>query len=63
MIYDEDRPVPNLLIAPTATPGAISSVVGSHAGLLKTVEQALGLPVMNQGELPQAVSLRESAHL
>ena len=43
VVYDEDRPVPNLLIAPTARGQAIASVVGSHAGLLKTIEQALGL--------------------
>ncbi len=63
VVYDEDRPVPNLLIAPTARGQAIASVVGSHAGLLKTIEQALGLPVLQQGQLPDAVSLRESAHL
>lgn len=63
VIYDEDEPVPNLLIAPTARAAAISDVVGSHAGLLKTVEQALGLPVLDQGELPTAVSLRASAHV
>jgi hypothetical protein len=63
VVYDEDRPVPNLLIAPTASAGAISSVVGSHAGLLKTIEQVLGLPVLAQGQLPGAVALRESAHI
>ncbi|HEY4378247.1 MAG TPA: alkaline phosphatase family protein [Acidimicrobiales bacterium] len=61
--YDEDRPVPNLLIAPTAHVGAIHSPAGSHPALLKTVEQLLGLPVMNQGQLPTAISLRTSAHL
>ncbi|MFN8018452.1 MAG: alkaline phosphatase family protein [Acidimicrobiales bacterium] len=63
VVYDEDQPVPNLLIAPTAKAGAISSVVGSHAGLLKTFEQALGLPVMDQGQLPDATSLRPSANV
>lgn len=63
VVYDEDRPVPNLLIAPTAHAGAISGTVGSHAALLKTIEQLLGLPVMDQGQLPGAISLRASAHI
>jgi phospholipase C len=61
--YDEDRPVPNLLIAPNAKAGMISSPVGSHASLLKTMELMLGLPVMAQGQLPTAISLRSSAHI
>ncbi|MFN8018721.1 MAG: alkaline phosphatase family protein [Acidimicrobiales bacterium] len=63
VVYDEDRPVPNLLIAPTAKAGAVSTLVGSHADLLKTVEEVLGLPVMDQGQLPTATSLRATAHL
>jgi hypothetical protein len=41
----------------------ISSPVGSHASLLKTMELMLGLPVMAQGQLPTATSLRSSAHI
>lgn len=63
VVYDEDRPVPNLIIAPTAHAGILNDPVGSHAGLLKTVEQALGLSVLNQGQLPAATSLRSSAHI
>jgi hypothetical protein len=63
MVYDEDQPVPNLIVAPTARAGPIDDVVGTHAALLKTVELALGLPVLNQGELPKATSLRPSAHI
>ena len=63
VVYDEDQPVPNLLMAPTAQAGPISSVAGSHAALLKTIELSLGLPVMDQGQLPTAVSLRATAHL
>ena len=63
VVYDEDQPVPNLFIAPTANEGRIASVQGSHASLLKTVELALGLPVLDQGQLPDATDLRESAGL
>ncbi len=63
VVYDEDRPVPNVLIGPTAHSGAVDGVVGSHAGLLATIEEALGLPIMPQGQLPDATSLRSSAHL
>ncbi|MEO6629773.1 MAG: alkaline phosphatase family protein [Aquihabitans sp.] len=63
VVYDEDRPVPNLLIAPTAHAGAITTMAGSHADLLKTMQTVLGLPVLHQGQLPGAIGLRESAHL
>ena len=63
VIYDEDRPVPNLLIAPTAHVGAITTAAGSHADLLKTMQTILGLPVLQQGQLAGATSLRSSAHL
>ena len=56
------------LIQPTRAlePGSassISSMAGSHADLLKTMEEMLGLEVLNQGQLPKAISLRESAHI
>jgi hypothetical protein len=57
--YDEDRPVPNLAIAPTSHEGNLTQTgVASHAALLKTVEDLLGLPFMNQGQLPGATDLR-----
>jgi hypothetical protein len=57
--YDEDHPVPNLHIAPTSHKGNITQTgVGTHAALLKTIEDLLGLPFMNQGQLPGATDLR-----
>jgi hypothetical protein len=57
--YDEDHPVPNLTIAPTSHMGQITQTgIGSHASLLKTIENMLGVPVMNQGQLPAATNLR-----
>ena len=57
--YDEDHPVPNAIIAPTAHAGNITQTgIGSHAALLKTIELMLGLPVMQQGQLITAADLR-----
>jgi hypothetical protein len=57
--YDEDHPVPNMTIAPTSHKGQIGGTgVGSHAALLKTIEDLLNVPFMNQGQLPAATDLR-----
>jgi hypothetical protein len=57
--YDEDHPVPNLHIVPTSHKGDITQTgVGTHAALLKTIEDLLGVPFMNQGQLPGATDLR-----
>jgi hypothetical protein len=57
--YDEDHPVPNMTIAPTSHKGQLGGTgVGSHAALLKTIEDLLGVPFMNQGQLPAATDLR-----
>ena len=51
--------MPNAQIAPTSRKGNITQRgIGSHAALLKTIEDMLGLPFMNQGQLPAATSLR-----
>jgi hypothetical protein len=61
VIYDEDRPVPNLLLAPTARAGAIVTTVASHSSALRTIEEMLGLPVLRS--VQGAPSLRASAHV
>ncbi len=63
VVYDEDRPVPNLIIAPTATSGVNSASGASHAALLKAWEQMLALPIMDQPAVTNAVSLRDLAHI
>jgi hypothetical protein len=63
VIYDEDHPVPNLIIAPTAVPGVNTTPGAGHAAMLKTWEQMLGLPPISQEPLHQAASLREPAHI
>lgn len=44
--YDEDHPVPNLWITPTATPGAISVQGAGAAGTLAAWDSMLGLPCL-----------------
>jgi phospholipase C len=61
VIYDEDRPVPNLLLAPTARAGAIVTTVASHGAALHTIEDMLGLPLLRS--VAGAPSLRASAHV
>jgi hypothetical protein len=57
--YDEDHPVPNLTVAPTSHRGNLTDVgVASHAALLRTIEDLLGLPVLQQGQVPAAMNLR-----
>jgi hypothetical protein len=57
--YDEDHPVPNAQIAPTSNNGQITQTgVGSHAALMKTTEDMLGVPILTQGQLAGATDLR-----
>jgi hypothetical protein len=44
--YDEDHPVPNLWITPTAKPGAVTTPGAGYAGTLKAWEAMLGLPCL-----------------
>jgi hypothetical protein len=61
VLYDEDRPVPNLLIAPTAHEGALDTPVADHSAALGAIEQMLGLSVLPT--VRNAVNLRASAHI
>jgi hypothetical protein len=61
VLYDEDRPMPNLIIAPTAHTGLLTRPIASHSDALKTFDEMLGLPVLPA--VRSAVSLRASAHM
>ncbi|MFN8050705.1 MAG: alkaline phosphatase family protein [Acidimicrobiales bacterium] len=63
VLYDEDRPVPNLLIAPTANRGVNTTAGAGHAAMLKTWEEMLGLPIMPTAPVTAAISLRGPAHI
>jgi len=58
--YDEDHPVPNLWIAPTARSGPQQLTGAGYAGTLKAWESMLGLPCLRRG--CAAVDMRESAN-
>ncbi len=63
VMYDEDRPVPNLLIAPTAAAGVNSTPGAGHAAMLRTWDEMLGLPLIAQPAVTGAISLRGPAHI
>jgi phosphatidylinositol-3-phosphatase len=44
--YDEDHPVPNLWITPTARPGTLTTAGAGYAGTLAAWEAMLGLPCL-----------------
>jgi len=44
--YDEDHPVPNLWLTPTARPGAIATPGAGYTGTLRAWESMLGLPCL-----------------
>jgi hypothetical protein len=62
LLWDEDAPVPNLLIAPSAHAGPIQGAA-SHAAALRTIEALLGLSVLPQGQLSTSADLRSSSGL
>jgi len=61
VLWDEDRPMPNLIIAPTAHKGEIKDVVATQFDTLHTFEELLGLPILPS--VRNAKSLRPSAHI
>jgi hypothetical protein len=46
--YDEDRPVPNLWITPTATPGPLHVPGAGAAGTLRAWQEMLGVPCLER---------------
>lgn len=57
--YDEDQPVPNLWITPTAAPGPREGVAATAAGTLRAWQSMLGLPCL--ADACHAVDLRTPA--
>ena len=61
LLYDEDRPAPNLIIAPTAKAGVVSESGAGHRAALATFAELLGLPILPS--VATAGSLRRSANI
>ena len=61
VIWDEDRPVPNLIIAPTAHTGLLTTPIASHSEALRTFDEMLGLSLLPS--VSGDISLRASAHI
>jgi len=61
VVWDEDSPTPNIVIAPSVIPGTAASTAVSHYGLLRATEEMLGLPLL--GNAAQATSLRKVFHI
>lgn len=59
--YDEYTNLPNFLAAPSVKEGTAIGTPTSHYGLLRTIEDLLGLPPL--GQAATATSLRTAAHL
>ena len=61
VIWDEDSPIPNIALAPSAIPGTTTSTAVNHYGLLRATEEMLGLPLL--GNAATATSLRAVFHI
>ncbi len=62
VMWDEDTPVPNIVIGPAVRPGTVVSQPFDHYALLHTTEELLGLPG-RLGGAAQAPSLRTPFNL
>ena len=47
VVWDEDTPIPNVIVAPSVVPGTVYTGALDHYGLLRTTEEMLGLPCLN----------------
>jgi len=57
VVWDEDSPIPNIVIAPSVIPGTTTSKAVSHYGLLRATEEMLGLSLL--GNAATATSVRD----
>ena len=57
-LWDENTPMPNVVVAPSMRPGTVVSVPVNHYGTLSAVERMLGLPLL--GNASTATNLRNA---
>jgi phospholipase C len=58
VMWDEDTPIPNLVIAPSVQPGTVVTSRVSHYGALRATEEMLGLPLLRAAATTGAEDLR-----
>jgi phospholipase C len=61
VMWDEDDPMPNIVISPTTPAGTVVSQSFDHYSLLRTTEELLGLPLLDRAS--SAASMRAPFHL
>ena len=44
VVWDEDTPIPNLVVSPSVHPGTVVESTVSHYSLLRATEDIFGLP-------------------
>jgi len=59
--YDEYTSLPNVFASQSVSPGTLVTANTSHYGLLRTIEDMLGLSSL--GQAATATSLRSAMHL
>jgi hypothetical protein len=58
IMWDEDTPIPNIVIAPSVDPGTVVTTALSHYGALRATEEMLGLPLLRAAANAKAEDLR-----
>jgi hypothetical protein len=62
VVWDEDTPIPNVVVAPTVPSGTVFDAAVDHYDLLRTTEELLGIDTY-LGRAADATGLRAAFHL
>jgi hypothetical protein len=54
--WDEDTPVPNIVVAPSVVPGTVATTPVNHYGMLRATEEMLGLPLLGAASTATSLS-------
>jgi len=47
-LWDEDTPIPNVIVSPSTRPGTVSRASINHYSVLRAIEQIFGLPLLGR---------------
>jgi hypothetical protein len=61
IVWDEETPMPNVIVAPSVLTGTVSATAFNHYSLLRTTEKMLGLPLL--GQAATAADMRSAFNL